>query len=48
VDQPQNGFSGSSLPGVTRKTIPDVSHWLMLDDPASTNRAFDEVLAWTG
>jgi pimeloyl-ACP methyl ester carboxylesterase len=48
VDEPQSGRSASSLPGVTRKTIPDVSHWLMLDDPASTNRAFDEVLAWTG
>jgi pimeloyl-ACP methyl ester carboxylesterase len=48
VDEPQSGRSASSLPGVKRKTIPDVSHWLMLDDPASVNRAFDEVLAWTG
>jgi pimeloyl-ACP methyl ester carboxylesterase len=48
VDEPQTGRSASSLPGVERKTIAGVSHWLMLDDPEATNRAFDEVLAWTG
>jgi pimeloyl-ACP methyl ester carboxylesterase len=48
VDEPQSGRSASSLPAVERKTIPNVSHWLMLDDPQATNRAFDEVLAWTG
>jgi pimeloyl-ACP methyl ester carboxylesterase len=44
VDEPLTGRSGASLPGVIRKTIPNVSHWLMMDDPAATNRAFDEVL----
>jgi pimeloyl-ACP methyl ester carboxylesterase len=33
------------LPGVRRRTIPGVSHWLMLDDPASLNRTLDEVLS---
>ena len=33
------------LPGVERRTIPGVSHWLMLDDPWAFNAALDEVLA---
>jgi pimeloyl-ACP methyl ester carboxylesterase len=45
VDEPLTGRSGGSLPGVTRKTIANVSHWLMLDDPAATCRALDEVLS---
>jgi pimeloyl-ACP methyl ester carboxylesterase len=32
------------LPGVKQRTIPGVSHWLMLDDGAALNRALDEVL----
>src|SRR5205823_8542783 len=32
------------LPGVQRRTIPGVSHWLMLDDPRAFNAALDEVL----
>jgi len=32
------------LPGVRRRTIPGVSHWLMLDDPRAFNLALDEVL----
>jgi pimeloyl-ACP methyl ester carboxylesterase len=35
----------SHLPGVKRETIPDVSHWLMLDDPASLDRALDAFFA---
>jgi pimeloyl-ACP methyl ester carboxylesterase len=35
----------SQLPGVRRHTIPRVSHWLMLDDPAALNAKLDEVLA---
>ena len=34
----------SRLPGVRRRTIPGVSHWLMLDDPAAFNLALDQVL----
>jgi len=34
----------SRLPGVRRRTIPGVSHWLMLDDPAAFNLALDRVL----
>lgn len=33
-----------NLPGVQRRTIPGVSHWLMLDDPAALNAALDEVI----
>ena len=33
------------LPGVERRTIAGVSHWLMLDDPQAFNAALDEVLA---
>jgi len=32
------------LPGVKQRTIPGVSHWLMLDEPAVLNGIFDEVL----
>jgi pimeloyl-ACP methyl ester carboxylesterase len=34
----------ASLPGVQRRTIAGVSHWLMLDDPQAFNAALDEVL----
>ena len=37
-------FGASHLPGTKRMAIPDVSHWLMLDDPGSTSRALEEVL----
>ena len=37
-------FGAARLPGVQRKTIAGVSHWLMLDDPAALNAALDEVL----
>ena len=40
----ENPMLASHLPGVRRLTIPGVSHWLMLDDPAASNRALDEVL----
>jgi len=42
VEVQGNEFPGmaSHLPGVKRETIPEVSHWLMLDDP----RALDEKL----
>jgi pimeloyl-ACP methyl ester carboxylesterase len=41
-------FSASrSLPGVTRATLPNVSHWLMMDDPEGFNRALDAALAQT-
>ncbi|TMA76618.1 MAG: alpha/beta hydrolase [Deltaproteobacteria bacterium] len=32
------------LPGVKQRTVPGVSHWLMLDEPDTLNRALDEVL----
>jgi pimeloyl-ACP methyl ester carboxylesterase len=35
----------SRLPGVRRRTIPGVSHWLMLDDPTALNAVLSEVLA---
>jgi pimeloyl-ACP methyl ester carboxylesterase len=38
-------FAAARLPGVQRRTIPGVSHWLMLDDPQAFNAALDEVLA---
>ena len=37
-------FGAARLPGVQRRTIAGVSHWLMLDDPAALNAALDEVL----
>jgi pimeloyl-ACP methyl ester carboxylesterase len=44
VDEPITGRSACSLPNVRRLTVPDVCHWLMLDDPDATNRALDEAL----
>src|SRR5438067_3294 len=32
------------LPGVQQRTVAGVSHWLMLDEPDTLNRALDEVL----
>ncbi len=40
----ENPRMASYLPGVRRLTIPGVSHWLMLDDPAALNLALDQVL----
>jgi pimeloyl-ACP methyl ester carboxylesterase len=40
----ENPFLASSLPGVRRKVIANVSHWLMLYDPAGLNAALDEML----
>jgi pimeloyl-ACP methyl ester carboxylesterase len=37
--------ASKSLPGVTRTTLSNVSHWLMMDDPEGFNRALDTVLA---
>jgi hypothetical protein len=37
-------FIASKLPGVARRTIPGVSHWLMMDEPAAFDAALDEVL----
>lgn len=48
TDEPESGRSASSLPGVKRLVIPQVSHWLMMDDPAGTNRAFDEIFTEVG
>lgn len=39
-----NPRGASHLPGTKRIGIPGVSHWLMLDDPDATIRAFEEVL----
>jgi pimeloyl-ACP methyl ester carboxylesterase len=35
---------GSHLPRTRRIAIPNVSHWLMLDDPAATARAIEEAI----
>jgi pimeloyl-ACP methyl ester carboxylesterase len=37
-------FAASRLPGVQRRTLAEVSHWLMLDDQAAFNSALDEIL----
>jgi pimeloyl-ACP methyl ester carboxylesterase len=38
-------FLASKMPGFEKpRTVPDVSHWLMLDDPAAFNAALIEVL----
>jgi pimeloyl-ACP methyl ester carboxylesterase len=42
---PANPRMAYNLPWIRRRTIPGVSHWLMLDDPAAFNAALDEVLA---
>ena len=44
VDGRENRFLASKLPGVKRLGIADVSHWLMLDDPAAFNARLDEAL----
>jgi len=44
ADGEDNAFRASHLPGTKRIAIPGVSHWLMLDDPQGTARAFEEVL----
>jgi pimeloyl-ACP methyl ester carboxylesterase len=47
VEVEGNDFPGmaSKLPGVKKRTIPDVSHWLMLDDPGSLDKALDAFFA---
>jgi len=47
VEVEGNDFPGmaSKLPGVKKQTILDVSHWLMLDDPASLDKALDAFFA---
>jgi pimeloyl-ACP methyl ester carboxylesterase len=42
---PPNPRMAYTLPWIRRRTIPGVSHWLMLDDPGAFNAALDEVLA---
>jgi pimeloyl-ACP methyl ester carboxylesterase len=38
-------FLASKMPGFEKpRSIPNVSHWLMLDDPAAFNAALIEVL----
>ncbi len=37
-------FAASRLPGVQRRTLAGVSHWLMLDDEAAFDSALDEIL----
>jgi pimeloyl-ACP methyl ester carboxylesterase len=45
AEGPEIPFIASrSIPGVTRTTLPDVSHWLMMDDPEGFNRALDTAL----
>ena len=44
ADGRENPFLASKLPGVQRRGIAGVSHWLMLDDPAAFNAALDEAL----
>lgn len=44
AEGPASPWIASAMPGVRRKTIPKVSHWLMLDDPAAFNAALDQVL----
>jgi pimeloyl-ACP methyl ester carboxylesterase len=44
AEGPDNPYLASKLPGVKRRTIPNVSHWLMLDDPGALNAALDEAL----
>ncbi len=44
AEGPPNPRMAYNLPGARRRTIPGVSHWLMLDDPDAVNAALDEVL----
>jgi len=39
-----NPYMAYNFEGVQRRTIPGVSHWLMLDDPAALDAALDEVI----
>jgi len=39
-----NTILAAYLPGVQRRTVAGVSHWLMLDDPGAFNGALDETL----
>jgi pimeloyl-ACP methyl ester carboxylesterase len=50
IDAEGNDSPGNAahLPGVHRRTIAGVSHWLMLDDPDAFDAALDEVLAQVG
>jgi pimeloyl-ACP methyl ester carboxylesterase len=47
VEVEGNEFPGmaSHLPGTKRETIPDVSHWLMLDNPGALDEKLDAFLA---
>jgi pimeloyl-ACP methyl ester carboxylesterase len=38
-------MAARTLPGLTQTTLPNVSHWLTMDDPEGFNRALDAVLA---
>lgn len=38
-------MASRGIPGLTRIALPNVSHWLMMDDPEGFNRALDTVLA---
>ena len=40
----RNPYMAYNFEGVQRRTIPGVSHWLMLDDPAALDAALDEVM----
>lgn len=42
VDIPLSASKG--IPKIQTSTVPNVSHWLMLDDPEAFNRALDAVL----
>jgi pimeloyl-ACP methyl ester carboxylesterase len=44
AEESDYSMMASRLPGVQRRTIANVSHWLMLDDPAALNAALDEIL----
>ena len=41
----ESSIMASNLPGMEQRTIPNVSHWLMLDDPAALDRELDAFLA---
>lgn len=44
ADGNDNPYMASHLPGVQRRTVSGVSHWMMLDDPEMFNATLDEVL----